>query len=200
MFSKKPWLAIPLLLFSLCGYARAQLSDTNIVTVQGGRNDACETSDLPANVWSLVAYDNAGQPCITKASQFGAPDETCNPDTVWTWQVQGHLVLATASGKSSAQVEIQLWAGNGGGSCYGGTADPIFCDNPATHYLQESATYSSVNNTSNFNAPFEFLFYQLQPYYSTPGDANYSGFWVFAKPIGKPAVCVSQNYWDLTHN
>jgi hypothetical protein len=191
---------MPIALAALCIPAHAQMSDTNIVTVQGGRNYACETTDLPVNVWSLVAYDNAGQPCVTKASQVGDPGETCDPDSVWDWQVQGHMVFAPVAGKNIVKVEIQLWAGNGGGSCHGGTTDPIFCDNPAYHYLQESAIYESTNPNVDLAAPFEFLFYLMPPYFSEPGDANYAGFWVYAKPIGNPAVCVSQNYWDLAHN
>ena|ERR1700676_353939 len=175
-------------------------SVSNAVTVQGGRNDHCLTTQLPVNIWSLVAFDNAGQPCVTRASQTGDVDDSCDPDTVWDWQVQGHMVFTTATGHSKARVRIQLWAGNGGGSCYGGTANPIVCDNPATHYLQENAIYESDVPAVDLVAPFEFLFYLIPPYFSTPSDANYSGFWVFAMPIGGPAVCVSQNYWDLTHN
>jgi hypothetical protein len=195
-------------------FAHAQSS---LVTVEGGRNDVCETTNLPMGIWSLVAYDNAGQPCVTKAAQVTDPTNqpACDPNANWDWQVQGHLVLTNAPGYTRTVVEVQLWAGNGGGSCYGGTSDPIICDNPATHYLQEQATYeldqpaafssvlksfSGPQTPTDMSVPFEFLFYLLPPYFSTPGDANYSGFWVFVKPIGRPAVCVSQNYWDLVHD
>jgi hypothetical protein len=108
--------------------------------------------------------------------------------------------MTTAPSYGKAKVQIQLWAGYGGGSSYGGSNAPIICENPSSHYLQEDAAYQFVAAGVDFSAPFEFLFYQLPPHWSTPSDANYAGMWVFARPIGRPAMCRSQNYWDLAHN
>ena len=164
---------------------------------EGGGNQQCYTKNLPANIWSLVSYDNAGQPCMTKPDADG----TCDPTATWDWQLHGNVMIHTRDSlpPNAAYMLVQLWAGGGGGSCYGSTSDPIFCDNPASHYLQENTYYQLPAGQGFFPAPFEFrMFYQLAPYYATPSDANYQGYWLFVKP-SVPAVCESANYGDLLY-
>src|SRR5262249_61280226 len=64
---------------------------------------------------------------------------------------------------NTATVEMQLWIGNGGGSCYGGSTSPIICDNPATHYLQEDETYYLPGRMLDLSVPFEFWCTRRRP-------------------------------------
>ena len=98
---------------------------------------------LPANVWTLVLFDDAGNPCTTRASQLTG---TCNPDSTWNWTVDGHLVFTNAPGYYRVRVRVQVWAGGGGGACYGGTADPIYCDNPYYKLLKQDETYEYLTD------------------------------------------------------
>lgn len=166
------------------------------IGTEGGGDQQCYTKDLPAGVWSLVSYDNAGQPCATKPDA----DNTCDPAATWDWQLHGTLILNAKNNvrPNTAKVEMQVWVGNGGGSCYGGTSDPIFCDNPTTHYLEESENYFLPSGNMNLAIPFEFLIYETQPWFSYVGDANYFGMWIFVKP-SVAAVCESTNYADLVY-
>jgi hypothetical protein len=168
---------------------------------EGGGNKPCVTTDLPANVWTLVGYDNAGQPAVTKPSA----DQTGHPDATWDWATHGTLIVANKprpGGVPANQydVQTQLWIGNGGGACFsdGEVNGTIICDNPATHYLQESQDHFLAGRGRDLSIPFEFLVYQAAPYFSVPGDANYFGLWLFAKP-SIPAICRSINYADLVY-
>jgi hypothetical protein len=186
-------------------------------TEAGGYHDCLTASPLPANVWSLIAFDNAGQPCDTKPDQ----SQTCNPNATWDWAVSGQAVFTSAPGYNRAVIELQLWNGYGGGSCYGGTGDPIFCDNPATHFwggdwvaeVDQPAQFGPVlgnfripgdpgNVQHDLVMPWEMLFYQIAPGSANPASpdfANYSGFWLFAKPLGRPATCKAVIYHDLVY-
>ena len=92
--------------------------------------------------------------------------------------VSGQAVLTNASGYNRAVIEFQLWNGYGGGSCYGGTADPKVCDNPASHFwggdwvdeVDQPAQFSSIlgnfhipgdpgNVQHDLTMPWEMLFY-----------------------------------------
>ena len=161
--------------------------------VQGAGDGPCLTTNLVPGQWSLEAYDNAGQPCLTKPDA----DQTCDPSASWDWTVEGHLVITTAPGRSHAKVAIQLWAGNGGGSCYGGPN--VVCDNPSTHYNMESPPpYKLDNPGTSMAIPFEMLFYEIWAGSPDPTNAyyaNYSGFWLFAQS-SQPAVCVQMHYHD----
>ena len=164
---------------------------------EGGGNQECKTTNLPANIWSLVSYDNAGQPCWTKPD---ADDPSCSQANAWSatwdWQMHGSIRFEA---RRAGKIEVRTYVGNGGGSCYGGTNDPPFCDNPATHYLQEDGTFPLQGGNAMMTAvPFEFLIYQAPPWFQTEGDANYFGMWVFAKP-SVAAVCESTNYGDLVY-
>lgn len=161
---------------------------------------------LPANVWTLVLFDDAGNPCTTRASQLTG---TCNPDSTWNWTVDGHLVFTNAPGYYRVRVRVQVWAGGGGGACYGGTADPIYCDNPYYKLLKQDETYEYLTDyasplvsdrTADLAAPFSVLQYLLPPYFAEPSDANYQGIWIFAMPENRPAVCQSVSYHDLGAN
>lgn len=201
--------ALFLLPLFLCSSAFAQ-DITTATDVQDGTiaTSGCYNGVtlLPANVWTLVLFDDAGNPCTTHASQLTG---TCNSDSVWNWTVDGHLVFTTAPGYHRVNVRVQVWAGGGGGSCYGGTADPIICDNAYYKLLKQDETYEyqdditstlAADHTGDVAAPFSVLQYLLQPYLETPSDANYQGLWIFAMPIGRPAVCESVSYHDLGAN
>jgi hypothetical protein len=182
--------------------ALAQAQDvTTAADVQDGTVDVspCDTTNLPANVWTLVLYDNAGNPCTTHASQLTG---TCNPDSTWNWMVDGHLTFTTAPGRSRIRVRVQVWAGGGGGSCHGGTSDPVVCDNQTFKTLKQDETYAVDSDAQGtaLAVPINILSYLLAPYFETPSDANYQGIWIYVMPIGRPAVCRSMSYHDLAAN
>lgn len=193
----------------VCSTAFAQ-DVTTATDVQDGTVEVspCDATNLPAGVWTLVLFDDAGNPCTTHASQLTG---TCNPDSSWNWTVDGHLVFATAPGYKRVVVRVQVWAGGGNGACYGGTADPITCDNQTYKAMKQDETYENDSPAidrdpttdavgATIAAPFNVLDYLLPPYYETPSDANYQGIWIFAMPIGRPAVCKSVSYHDLAAN
>ena len=205
----KQWLCLAALL-ALSSPVGAQDAVTTATDVQAGTVEVspCDTTNLPANVWTLVLFDDAGNPCTTHASQLTG---TCNPDSTWNWTVDGHLVFTTAPGYKRVVVRVQVWAGGGNGACYGGTSDPITCDNMTYKALKQDETYAndiqaidadptSDNSGAGLAAPFSVLGYLLAPYFETPSDSNYQGIWIFAKPIGRPAVCKSVSYHDLGAN
>jgi hypothetical protein len=185
-------LAVALTALSLLAFLPDFASAGQPIGTEGGGNHTCIAgSVLPPNVWSLVAFDNAGQPCLTKPNQ----DASCDTGGTWDWQVHGTLAL---SGPVGVRTQVQLWIGNGGGSCYGGTSGPIVCDNPATHFLQENGTYAMQGKSLTVPVPFEFLVYQAAPFFSTPADANYFGFWLFVKPSNW-MKCSAASYADLVY-
>src|SRR5262249_28775638 len=111
-----------------------------VETAGGGQKD-CMTTDLPANVWSLVSYDNIGQPCASKPdadSTVGCTANGVEASANWDWQVKGNLHISANVAPNSAYVQVALFSGGGGGVCHGGTSDFPTCDNPAYHYLEES--------------------------------------------------------------
>lgn len=182
--------------FFMCEAAFAQ-DVTTATDVQDGTIDvaACKTTDLPANVWTLVLFDDAGEPCSTHASELQG---SCTPNT-WNWTLDGHLLFDAAPGYKPGRVRVQVWAGGGNGACYGGTSDPITCDNPAYKSMKQDETYMTVSG-ADVAAPFNVLDYLLAPYFSSPGDGNYQGIWIFAMPINHPAVCRKVSYHDLAPN
>jgi hypothetical protein len=196
------------LVLFVAGIGRAQ-DVTTATDVQAGTVEVspCDTTNLPANVWTLVLFDDAGNPCTTHASQLTG---TCTADSTWNWTVDGHLVFTTAPGYKRVVVRVQVWAGGGNGACYGGTGDPITCDNQTYKAMKQDETYANdipaidADPTSDAGvgiaAPFSVLGYLLAPYYETPSDSNYQGLWIFAMPIGRPAVCKSVSYHDLAAN
>lgn len=205
----KRWLGLAAaILFSLGASAQAQEDITTAATVQDGTIAVSGCYDgvtlLPANIWTLVLFDDAGNPCTTHASQLTG---TCNPDSTWNWMVDGHLSFTNAKGYARVRVRMQVWAGGGGGACYGGTGDPVYCDNPYYKLLKQDEIYESdvgitdpsVTGTA-LPAPFSVLQYLLAPYFETPSDANYQGIWIFAYPEGRPAICQSESYHDLGAN
>ena len=188
--------------------AHAQDAVTTATDVQAGTLEPteCVTTNLPANVWTLVLYDNAGNPCLTHATQLTGD---CNSET-WNWTVDGHIVFAAPPGYLRTRVRVQVWSGGGGGACYGGTADPIYCDNPTYKMLKQDETYEYNTDPSDpypvdssgaeLAAPFSVLGYLLGAYFETPDDANYQGIWIFAMPIARPAICKSVSYHDWAAN
>jgi hypothetical protein len=135
---RRHWLIGASILVLFCAQAHAG-SDFGS---EGGGNQPCKTGYLPANIWSLVSYDNAGQPCLTKPDA----DQTCDSTATWNWQTHGTVIVTNQPrvggvAVNTATIQMQLWVGNGGGACYGGSKGPIICDNQSTHYLQESETY-----------------------------------------------------------
>jgi hypothetical protein len=198
---RRDWLIGASILVLMVGTAHAG-SDFG---TEGGGNQPCKTDSLPANIWSLVSYDNAGQPCLTKPDA----DQTCDPAATWNWQNHGTVIVTNQAAppqwglpllqqSPAATVQMQLWVGNGGGACYGGTSSPIICDNPATHYLQESETFPLPGRKLDLAIPFEFMIYHAAAWFAVYGDANYFGFWVFVKP-SVAAACLSTNYGDLVY-
>jgi hypothetical protein len=192
---RRHWLIGASILVLFCAQAHAG-SDFGS---EGGGNQPCKTGYLPANIWSLVSYDNAGQPCLTKPDA----DQTCDSTATWNWQTHGTVIVTNQPrvggvAVNTATIQMQLWVGNGGGACYGGSKGPIICDNQSTHYLQESETYYFPGKMMDLAILFEFLLYHVAPWFSTPADANYFGFWVFVKP-SIAAGCLSTNYGDLVY-
>ena len=191
--------------------ANAQDAITTATTVQVGTIAATGCYNgvtlLPANVWTLVLFDDAGNPCTTAASQLTG---TCNPDSTWNWTLDGHLTFTTAPGYQRLNVRVQVWAGGGGGACYGGTSAPVYCDNQYykllkqdenyEYHLDTTSTYAPDRTGIDVAAPFSVLQYLLAPYFETPSDSNYQGIWIFAYPEGRPAVCQSVSYHDLGAN
>ena len=193
-------LALSLMLwFGSCRLASAQ-NVTDATDVQEGTIgvSACDTTDLPANIWTLVRYDNAGEPCATHASQLGG---SCTPNT-WNWMVDGHFAFTQAPGHKVVRVRVQVWAGGGGGACHsdGQPGGSVLCDNPAYKTLKQDETYISDKPGNDLAVPFTSLQYLLAPYFETPADANYQGLWIFAYPIGRPAVCRTISFHDLGAN
>jgi hypothetical protein len=190
----KQWLCLAALL-ALSSPVGAQDAITTATDVQDGTIGITGCYNgvtlLPANVWTLVLFDDAGNPCTTHASQLTG---TCNPDSTWNWTVDGHLVFTTAPGYLRVRVRVQVWSGGGGGACYGGTSDPITCDNPYYKLLKQDETYESdlqaidrdptSQGETDVAAPFSVLGYLLAPYFAEPSDANFQGLWIFAMPIG----------------
>lgn len=158
---------------------------------EGGGNKACMNEFLPPNIWTLVGYDNAGQPCLTKPDADGVCDATAS----WDWQLHGTLDLR---GPVGSTFKVQLYVGNGGGACHGGTPDPVVCDNPTTHYQMENIQRRLDGGKMDTQVPFEYLIYLAAPWFSVPGDANYYGFWLFVKPSAWTR-CVQINYADLVY-
>jgi hypothetical protein len=181
--------------------AMAQNSITNIITNQGGGFKSCDTQYLAAGVFSRVMYDDAGQPCVYRGSQIGKNGEHCDPDTAWNYSVHGHFTLKTAPGYESGQVEVRMYIGGGGGECTGGqtTSCPDF-EVPGHHYLVEDSTYNISGADTNTSVPFDALEIQLPAFSKKPGDGNYQGFWIFAKPIGAPVLCTNQAFTSEEHN
>lgn len=191
------YIALPLTLILIWAHlARAQeittATDVQVGTIAAS---ACDVTDLPANVWTEVLFDDAGEPCSTHASQLQG---SCTPNT-WNWTIDGHLLFAPAPGYKPGRVRVQVWAGGGNGACYGGSAAPIYCDNPYYKLMKQDETYMTVQG-AEVAAPFSVLDYLEAPYFSTPGDGNYQGLWIFAMPIGRPAVCRGVSYHDVGAN
>lgn len=197
MKTKVP-LTVPFLLFALCLSALAQDAVTTATVVQAGTVSptACDNTNLPMGIWTLIRFDDAGEPCATHASQLGG---SCTPNT-WNWIVEGNFAFTTAPGYKKVRVRVQVWAGGGGGACYGGTSDPVFCDNQAYKWLKQDGTYESDIPSTDLSVPFTSLEYLLAPYFETPSDANYRGIWIFAMPIGRPAVCRAISFHDVGAN
>ena len=74
---------------------------------------ACDDTNLPMGIWTLIRFDDAGEPCATHASQLGG---SCTPNT-WNWIVEGNFAFTTAPGYKKVRVRVQVWAGGGGGAC-----------------------------------------------------------------------------------
>lgn len=210
--------AIVLLLMIFLGLliAIAQAESGQIVGTEAGGNGPCITENLPAGEWVLIGFDDAGQVCDTKSDET----QTCNPNATWDWSVSGIATFTSPPGYARVVVELQLWAGYNGGACHGGSADPVVCDNPDSHWLMQDFT-EEIDQPTNFSRvlgnfsspvdpgngphdlviPWQMLFYQIPPGSPNPGSdyAGYSGFWLFAKSLGRPAICKSLTYHDLVY-
>lgn len=201
---KRKILVCPIILtaFLFTAPVSGQNSITNVVTNQGGKfRQPCDTTNLSAETFWRVAYDNAGQPCARRGSQTGQGNETCDPTTPWNYSVHGHLTFKTAPGYDRSRVEVRVYVGGGGGECSGGqTTTCPDLDKPGHHYLVEDSTFNIIGADTNISVPFDAVEINLPAYFTTPGDGNYQGFWIFAKSIGTPVICTYQYFTSEEHN
>lgn len=174
---------------------------TDATTVQEGtlQPEPCgwmtgqHVSLMPADKWSLVLYDNASEPCTSRASEFSG---SCTPNK-WNWTMHGFVTFTNAPGRMKTKVRLQVWGGGGGGSCYGdGSSSPIYCDNQYYKGVKTDLTMETDIPGTDLPIPFQVLTYLNDP----TGMTQYMGLWVFAMPIGRPAVCKSVNYSDMDPN
>ncbi len=166
------------------------LDVTNIMTHQGGGQEPCNTSgNLPANTFSQLSADNAGQPCTE-----GPNNSLCDPNSKWNYTVHGHLTLAPpTSGTTASSIEVQTYIGGNNLFCTVGST--ITCT--GSYVLVEDSTYSV--GTTTVSIPFDMGEFLL-PAHDSGGGANYHVYYVFGKPIGGSLRCLSNIYSTTEHN
>jgi hypothetical protein len=169
------------------------LDVTNIVLHQGGGQKPCVTGgNLPANTFSLLSADNAGQPC-TNSSDLS--HHLCDSNSKWNYTVHGHLTMAPpTSGTQAPSVEIQTYIGGNRIACSAGSS--ITCT--GSFVLVEDSTYSTAGTTTE-SIPFD-MGEVLLPAHDSSGGSNFQAYFVFGKPIGGSLRCLSNIYSTTEHN
>lgn len=167
------------------------LDVTNIMTHQGGGQEPCNTSgNLPANTFSQLSADNAGQPCTE-----GPNNALCDPNSKWSYTVHGHLTLAPpTSGTTASSVEVQTYIGGNGIACTLGST--VTCT--GSYVKVEDSTYAIAGTTTE-SIPFDMGEFLLAPRDSS-GGSNFQAYFVFAKPVGGSLQCLSNIYSTTEHN
>lgn len=156
----------------------------------------CDVRELPANVWTEIRFDNRGNPCSSHASQLQG---TCSANA-WNWNLDGNIAFQTAPGYHKVRVRVEVWTGGGGGACYP-TLPEITCDNPYYKLKKQDNTVELDIQNTDLMLPFNTVGgYLLNSDYAYAGDGNYQGLWIFAMPLGRPAICKSISFHDVGAN
>ena len=159
------------------------------------------TTDLPANLWSPVTSDNAGQPCIAD----NLPSGSCDRTSDWAYIIRGHNTYMNLRGAKAIEQRIYVTGGSGGCyvanggadiSCYG-TYDPA----TAYHFLIEDTVIEldAYSTQIDFHAAEWILAPTIFGSPDPGAPANYQAFWVFARPMGGAAKCVGTFYDTEEH-